>query len=193
VKSAQIVAMGASLGGLEALSQLLGALPADFGCPIVLVQHRRPDTEPFLTHLLSRRSSLPVSEPDDKEPLLSGHVYVAPANYHLLVDRGILALSTDPPVFFARPSIDVLFESVADAYGEGAIGVMLTCSNEDGALGCKSIKSAGGRVLVQDPETAQSPIGPSAAIRITAVDGILDLPAIAARLRQWAASSSAGR
>jgi two-component system chemotaxis response regulator CheB len=185
VTRAEIVAIGASLGGLDALSRLLGALPADFACPIVLVQHRRPDTEARLAHLLGTRCPLPVKEPDDKEPLQPGHVYVAPADYHLLVGVASLELSTDPPVLFARPSIDVLFESVADAYGETAIAVVLTCSNEDGAAGAKAIKNAGGRVLVQDPRTAEAAAGPQAAIAATSVDAVLDLPEIAARLREW--------
>jgi len=108
----------------------------------------------------------------------------------LLVERGSLALSTDPPVLFARPSIDVLFESVADAYGETAVGVVLTCSNEDGAAGARAIKAAGGRVLVQDPRTAEAAIGPRAAIAATTVDAVLDLLEIAARLREWAPAPS---
>jgi two-component system chemotaxis response regulator CheB len=188
VRRAEIVAIGASLGGLDALSKLLGELPKSFACPIVLVQHRRPDTEARLAELLGARCALRVSEPDDKEPLEPGHVYVAPASYHLLVEVGSLALSTDPPVLFARPSIDVLFESVADAYGETAIGVVLTCSNEDGATGARAIKIAGGRVLVQDPRTAEASVGPRAAIAATTVDGVLDLPEIAARLREWTGS-----
>jgi two-component system, chemotaxis family, protein-glutamate methylesterase/glutaminase len=190
VKRTEIVAIGASLGGLDALSQLLGALPEDFSCPIVIVQHRRPDTEARLAQLLDGRCSLSVSEPDDKEPLEAGHVYVAPANYHLLVELGSLALSTDPPILYARPSIDVLFESVADAYGETAIGVVLTCSNEDGAAGARAIKTAGGRVLVQNPKTAEASTGPLAAIAATAVDAVLELPEIAARLREWTATRS---
>jgi two-component system, chemotaxis family, protein-glutamate methylesterase/glutaminase len=182
----EIVALGASLGGLDALSRLFALLPAGFACPIVLVQHRRPDTEARLAQLLATRCQLPVSEPDDKEPLEAGHIYVAPANYHLLVEVGSLALSTDPPVLYARPSIDVLFESVADAYGETAVGVVLTCSNEDGAAGARAIKNAGGRVLVQDPKTAEASAGPLATIAATKVDGVLDLPEIAARLREWA-------
>jgi two-component system, chemotaxis family, protein-glutamate methylesterase/glutaminase len=190
VRRAEIVAIGASLGGLDALSRLLGDLPKSFACPIVLVQHRRPDTEARLAQLLGSRCSLQVSEPDDKEPLESGRVYVAPANYHLLVEVGSLALSTDPPVLYARPSIDVLFESVADAYGEAAIGVVLTCSNEDGAAGARAIKTAGGRVLVQDPKTAEASIGPLAAIAATRVDGVLALPEIAARLSEWTSAPS---
>jgi two-component system, chemotaxis family, protein-glutamate methylesterase/glutaminase len=190
VRRTQIVAIGASLGGLDALTRVLSELPASFGCPIVIVQHRRPDTDTRLVELLSRRCALQVSEPDDKQPLQLGHVFVAPANYHLLVERGFLALSTDPPVLYARPSIDVLFESVADVYAEAAVGVMLTCANEDGAAGSKAIKSAGGRMLVQDPATAESPLGPRAAIAATAVDAVLDLPGIAALLTAWAGDSS---
>jgi two-component system, chemotaxis family, protein-glutamate methylesterase/glutaminase len=182
----EIIAVGASLGGLEALSTLLGELPAGFGCPIVVVQHRRPDTDARLADLLNARCPLTVREPDDKEPLVAGHVFVAPANYHLLVERGSVALSTDAPVLYARPSIDVLFESVADVYAEAAVGVMLTCANEDGALGSKAIKNAGGRVLVQDPTTAESAVGPRATLAATQVDGVLGLAEIATLLQKWA-------
>jgi len=186
MRRAEIVAVGASLGGLDALSTLLSELPATFGCPIVVAQHRRPDTDARLAELLSRRCALTVCEPDDKQPLVAGQVFIAPANYHLLVERDAVSLSTDPPVLYARPSIDVLFESVADVYADAAVGVMLTCANEDGALGSKAIKSAGGRVLVQDPATAESSVGPKATLAATPVDGVLGLVEIATLLQKWA-------
>jgi two-component system, chemotaxis family, protein-glutamate methylesterase/glutaminase len=180
--SSEIFAVGASLGGLEAVQSLLAGLPSSFPCPVVVVQHRRPETDSRLLELLSRDSSLPVFEPDDKAPILPGHVYLAPAKYHLIVERGYFSLSLDAPVCFARPSIDVLFESVADSYGPSAVAIMLTGSNEDGAAGARSVKAAGGRVIVQDPATARAPAAPRAVMSLTAVDWILPLKDIAARL-----------
>ena len=168
----EIVAIGASLGGLQAVQSILRAIPAGFGCSVVIAQHRRADADSRLRELLAGVCKLPVIEP---EPLEPNHVYVAPADYHMLVERGVLALSVDPPVLHARPSIDVLFESVADAYGAASVGVVLTNSNEDGARGAAMIKQAGGMVFVQDPETAESPIGPRAALARTSVDAVLKL------------------
>lgn len=177
-----IIALGSSLGGLRALQTILSALPDQLGASIVMVQHRRADPDSHLLSLLARSCRMPVIEPEDKTPIELDHVYLAPGDYHMLVESGWLALSVDAPVSFARPSIDVLFESVADAYGPAAIGVMLTSSNHDGAAGLAAIKAAGGRVFVQNPKTAESPIGPSAALAATPVDGVLELESIAARL-----------
>jgi two-component system chemotaxis response regulator CheB len=182
-----VVAIGASLGGLHALRTILRELPATLGASVVLVQHRRADADSRLVELLAQACALRVLEPEDKTPLLRDHVYLAPADYHLLVEPGTLALSVDPPVSFARPSIDVLFESVADAYGAAAIGVVLTSSNHDGAAGAAAIKRAGGRVYVQDPKTAESPVGPLAALASTAVDGVLPLGEVAAALTKLCA------
>ena len=157
---------------------MLRALPRELPASVTVAQHRRADPESRLLSLLARECALPVIEPEDKAPLEKGHVYLAPSDYHLLVERGSLALSVDPPVQYARPSIDVLFESVADAYGPAAVGVMLTSSSADGAMGAAAIKRAGGQVLVQDPETAESPVGPRAVLALTAVDGVLPLEGI---------------
>ena len=173
-----VIAIGASLGGLRALQIVLRALPRELPASVTVAQHRRADPESRLLSLLARECALPVIEPEDKAPLEQGHVYLAPSDYHLLVERGSLALSVDPPVQYARPSIDVLFESVADAYGPAAVGVMLTSSSADGAMGAAAIKRAGGQVLVQDPETAESPVGPRAVLALTAVDGVLPLEGI---------------
>ena len=178
----QIVAIGASLGGLEATQLILGALPASFRCPIVMAQHRRADVDGPLLELLGNHSPLPVIEPDDKEPILPGHVYLAPPGYHLIVEQGFFSLSLDPPVVFARPSIDVLFESVADSYGPLAVAIVLTGSNEDGAAGARAVKAAGGCVMVQDPATARAPAAPQAAMALTPVDWVLPLNEIAGRL-----------
>jgi two-component system chemotaxis response regulator CheB len=175
----EIVAVGASLGGLQAVQTLLRGIREPLDVSIVLAQHRRADPTSVLMGLLAKHCAFPVLEPEDKTPLQKNHVYIAPSDYHLLVEDGHLALSVDPPVCYARPSIDVLFESVADAYGPAAIGVMLTNSNEDGAAGSRAIKRAGGRLIVQDPETAESPIGPRAVLALTPVDAVLPIEAIA--------------
>jgi two-component system chemotaxis response regulator CheB len=136
-----------------------------------------------LCEYLCEASTLPVSEPDDKELLLSGHVYLAPRDYHLLVENRSFALSTDPPLGFARPSIDMLFESAAEEYNENAIGVILTGANRDGARGLATIKARGGLAIVEDPVSAFSPEMPEAAIALTQADWILPLQAIAACLQ----------
>lgn len=177
-----VVAIGASLGGLEALKRILWALPAKLGASILIAQHRRRDPESHLCELLARRCPLPVIEPEDKAPLEADCVYLAPADYHLLAERGSLALSVDAPVCYARPSIDVLFESVADAYGPAALGVMLTSANHDGADGLAAIKSAGGAVLVQDPKTAESAVGPLAALAKVRPDAVLGIDQIAEQI-----------
>ena len=178
----QLVVVGASLGGLQALTAILPALPADFPLPLVLVLHRGIDPESQLAELLQRHSALPVREANDKEPLVGGHVYVGPSDYHLLVERGWLALSTDARVSHARPSIDVLFESAADSYGEGVIAVLLTGASRDGAQGALRIKQRGGLVAAQDPATAEAPVMPRAAIEAGAVDRVLPVAEIAAWL-----------
>jgi two-component system chemotaxis response regulator CheB len=177
-----IIAVGASLGGLTATRVLLAGLPASLDCAVVLVQHRGPDMSGRLVELLRSHSRLPVSEPDDKEPIQPGHVYVAPSSYHLLVERAFFSLSLDAPVWFARPSIDVLFESVADSYGPSAVAVMLTCASEDGAAGAHAVKRAGGLVLVQDPAMAEAPEGLRAVLARTPVDDVLPVERLAARL-----------
>jgi two-component system chemotaxis response regulator CheB len=184
VSGTEIVAIGASLGGLAALQTLLRRLPADLPSTVVIVQHRTHDGDSRLVDLLQSHAALPVSEPDDKEPIEAGHVYLAPANYHLIVERQFFSLSVDPPVWFSRPSIDVLFESVADSYAASAIGVVLTCSNEDGAAGAEAIKRAGGLVLIQDPTGAESPVAVRAVLARTQVDAVLDLEQLADRLCQ---------
>ncbi len=167
-----IVAIGTSLGGLAALEELLHTLPPCFRTPVVVVQHRGPESS-GLARALGRHTALHVSEPDDKERIEGGHVYVAPAGYHLLVEPDGFALSTEGPVNWARPSIDVLFESVAEAYGSGAVCVVLTGASADGAQGAACVKAHGGRVIVQDPATAESPVMPRAVIEVTEPDQVL--------------------
>lgn len=184
----QIVVIGASLGGLVALQRLLSALPVSFGPPIAIAQHRLADHDSRLLQLLARECALPVVEPNDKLAIEQGHVYLAPPDYHLLVDRGTLCLSVDEPVTYARPSIDVLFESAAEAYGSATVGILLTGSSDDGAAGIAAVARVGGRTFVEDPTTAESAVAPRAAIARTKPNHVLPLPAIApALLRACAA------
>ena len=177
-----IVGVGSSWGGLAAMSKLLGALPADFGLPIVVVQHRSRDSDRLLAEILQDATDLTVSEIEDKEPLTPGTVHIAPANYHVLIDDGFLSLSLEEPVRFSRPSIDVMLSSAADTYGPEAIGVVLTGANEDGAQGLSDIVKRGGCALVQDPRTAEIAIMPHAAVKAVPSAEVLPLEGLAPRL-----------
>lgn len=177
-----VITVGASLGGLDAVGRLLRGTGANVEWPLVIVQHRRPDGGHGLLRLLSAQSAMPLCEPDDGEPLEKGRAYLAPPGYHLLVNRDALSLSTEGPVTYSRPSIDVLFESASDAFGAWAIGVMLTSSSADGAAGMDTIARRGGMNVVQDPETAESPVGPRAAIDGARVGHVLPLDQIPSTL-----------
>jgi two-component system chemotaxis response regulator CheB len=175
----ELIVLGASWGGMRALGSVLEGLPEGFELPVVIAQHRRAaDNEDLLERILAKRSKLAVVSATDKEPLTPGRVYVAPADYHLIVEPGHLSLSTDDAVQFARPSVDVLFESAADAYGERAVGVILTGVNEDGAAGLARIAAAGGFTVAQDPSTAEQPDMPAAAIARGAARRVLPLEQI---------------
>jgi two-component system, chemotaxis family, protein-glutamate methylesterase/glutaminase len=175
--------VGCSWGGFDALGEILGRLPANFPAAIAVAQHRAPGpTANALASFLERRGSLRVSDAEDKEPVERGRVYLAPADYHLLIEGGSFALSVDARVQQARPSIDVLFESAADAFGDRVVAVMLTGANSDGAQGLVRVRRHGGYALVQDPETAVRREMPDAAIATGAVDAVLPLDQIAAEL-----------
>jgi two-component system, chemotaxis family, protein-glutamate methylesterase/glutaminase len=159
--SYRLVAVGASAGGLHALRTLVSALPADFDIPVVIVQHRARESE-LLCELLQECTPLPVYEVMDKQEVGPG-VYVGPPDYHLFLDRGSFSLSTDEPVRYSRPSIDVMFESAADEYGMDVIGVVLTGANADGSRGLRRIADRGGPAVVQDPQTAEVRVMPRSA------------------------------
>jgi len=180
--AAELVVVGTSLGGLSALEIVLGSLPQNFPLAIAVVQHRGLDPNDVLSLVLQLRCALPVAEPDDKDPIEPGRIYLAPADYHLLVDRGSFALSTEPRVSHARPSIDVLFESAANAYADALVGIILTGANSDGAVGLSRVKERGGITVVQSPATAESAVMPEAAIAASKVDRVLPLPEIASFL-----------
>ena len=158
----QLIVVGCSWGGLAAAGSLLNSLPA-VDAAVVIVQHRGAGRS-MLASLLEHRTGRTVEEAEDKAPLEPGRVYLAPPGYHLLVDRGHLALSTEAPVRYSRPSVDVLFESAAAAYGPGVVAVVLTGANSDGAVGVVRVAQRGGRVVVQDPATAERPEMPAAAL-----------------------------
>lgn len=158
------VAIGCSLGGFRAIGVILGALPRDFVPPIALVQHRAAQGTEDYCAALQRSTALRVIEAEDKQRPIGGHVHVAPAGYHLLLDDGAFALSVDDPVHFARPSIDVLFESVAEERGPDAIAVVLSGASRDGTEGALKICAAGGRVVIQDPEDAECKIMPTSTL-----------------------------
>lgn len=181
----QVIAVGASLGGLAALRSLLEHLPEALPAALVLVQHRAEEAESLLPRLLARHTNAPVREPYDRDSIDPGVVYVAPAGYHLLTDGRCFALSVDGPTCYARPSVDVLFESVADSFGNCAAGVILTGSSVDGAAGAKAIKDAGGRLAVQDPKLAESPVSILATLASTNADFVGSTAEIAECLGRW--------
>lgn len=174
--SYDLVVIGSSWGGLRALSYILPALPENFPAAIAVAQHRRTDSpREGMATILRMDSNLPIKEVDDKDQIEPGRVYLAPSDYHLLVEPGYFSLSTDEMVQFARPSVDVLFESAADAYGSSVVAAVLTGLNEDGSNGVRRVKEAGGYVIVQHPDSAEKVDMPKAAIATGAVDRVLAL------------------
>ncbi len=173
------VVIGVSSGGVQALTSLLGALPAGFSLPIMVVQHIGADAGDGLARLLDLHCRLHVKEADEQDEPAPGTVYLAPPNYHLLVEPdGRLSLSADPPVSYARPSVDVLFESAAEVYGPDLIGIVLTGANHDGNHGLAHIHERGGVTIVQDPADAEAPQMPEAALAATAVDHVVPLAGV---------------
>lgn len=179
------VVIGASAGAVEALSAILPRLPASFPLPILIVVHLPAQRPSVLAELLADKCQIRVTEAEDKEPIAPGAAYLAPPDYHLLVEHdGSLSLSADPPVRFSRPSIDVLFESAADAYGPGLVGIVLTGANSDGADGLRQVGQRGGVAIVQTPESAYAATMPSAALAAWPAARPLDLEQIATFLCQ---------
>ncbi|MDJ0763681.1 MAG: chemotaxis protein CheB [Myxococcota bacterium] len=177
------VVMGVSAGGLAAISEILSQLPTGFNLPLLVVQHVHPRQDAAIGNLYNNICPLPVKEAEDKEEIAPGCVYFAPPNYHLLVERsGTVALSADEKVNWARPSIDVLFESAVYAWGGQLVGIILTGANNDGARGLKLIRAAGGYTIAQDPTTAEYPEMPQSALDAGAVLEVLPLGEIGLRL-----------
>ncbi|WP_420265394.1 chemotaxis protein CheB [Candidatus Magnetominusculus dajiuhuensis] len=179
----EAVVIGASAGGIEALRALFTGLPDDFPLPIAAVLHLHRSTKDELINLLQREVRLTVKYAQDKEKIKNGVLYIAPPDYHLLIeDDSTFSLSVDEHVNYSRPSIDVLFESASDAYRGHIIGIILTGANRDGSMGLKRIKARGGTAIVENPQSAQFPDMPLAAISETEVDYILDVKEIAGKI-----------
>jgi two-component system chemotaxis response regulator CheB len=189
--SYDIVVLGMSWGGLHALRAIASRLPEAFPVPVVVVQHRHKDSDNLLRELVQDCSHNPVVDIEDKQPIRPGHLYIAPPDYHTLVGEGYFSLSTEAPVKFSRPSIDVTFLSVADACGAGGIGVVLTGANDDGAAGLRRLVERGGYGIVQDPSTAESATMPRAAIKAVPEARVLPLVEIAPHLVQLVGTGAA--
>lgn len=181
-----MIVVGGSLGATKAMQSLLAALRMPFERPIAVVLHRHRDSHAVLLEIFQRGTELTVCEAHDKQLLAAGTVYVAPADYHLLIDGDHLALSVDEPVRYARPCIDVLFESAAATFGRETVAVVLTGGGADGARGAAVVEMLGGLVLVQQPDEAVAPDMPKAAIAATRCAEVHGLGALADRLMQLA-------
>lgn len=175
-KQFQALVVGSSAGGIHALSTVFSSLPQDFPLPILVVQHMHPHSKSQLASILQKKAVINIQEAEEKEKVKPGTVYLAPPNYHLLLELDFsLSLSTDERVNYARPAVDVLFDTAVDAYQDKLIGLILTGANNDGAAGLRRVKQAGGYTLVQDPQTAEASSMPHAACAATEVDKILAL------------------
>ena len=170
-----LVVVGTSWGGLAALRTLVSGLPATFRMAVTLVQHRHKASDQLLSTLLQERTALEVCEIEDKMPLKQGRIYVAPPDYHTLVEPGHFSLSTEAPVRFSRPSIDLTFLTAADSYAHRTVGVVLTGANADGSVGLRRISDRGGLAIVQDPATAESVLMPTAALKAVPRARVMDL------------------
>lgn len=180
-----VLAIGSSWGGVDMLRRLMSELPADWRLPIVIVQHQHPNSGLALAHILGKSTRLVVRDVEDKDRLETGHVYIAPANYHLLLeDDGCFSLSLEAPVKYCRPALDVTFASLARVLHHRCIGLVLTGANDDGADGIRIIKAAGGHTLAQLPASAEAPAMPEAAIATGAVDQVLEPAQIVPHLLQ---------
>jgi two-component system, chemotaxis family, protein-glutamate methylesterase/glutaminase len=177
-----IVAIGASAGGLKALSEVISRFPASLPACVLIVQHLDPRYESHLADILSRRGPLPVVQAAEGDAVRKGRILVAPAGYHMLVENDQIKLATTELVHFVRPSVDLLFESAAAAYGKRVVGVILTGGGVDGALGIRAVKERGGLTIAQDPTSAESTGMPSSAISTGDVDLVLPLDEIGAAI-----------
>ncbi|MDP6924590.1 MAG: chemotaxis protein CheB [Candidatus Scalindua sp.] len=181
----KVIVIGVSTGGLKAIKAILSVLPSEFALSIIIVMHRHKETDGYLERSLDGECKIHVKQADEKEEIKAGIVYVAPPNYHLLIeDNGTFSMSVEGHVNYARPSIDVVFESAAEVYGKELIGVILTGANKDGSRGLKKIKEAGGLAIVQTPETSEVAEMPRAAIAAVDPDYVLPLDELGLLLRK---------
>jgi two-component system chemotaxis response regulator CheB len=177
------IVIGSSTGGFYALKKIITSLPEGFSLPIMIAQHISPNSDNFMAKYFDGLSLVTVKEADEKEPILPGVVYIAPPNYHLLIEEDFtLTLSTEEKRNYARPSVDVLFESAAYAFGPKLIGVVLTGANNDGAKGLLAIKNFGGTTIVQNPKEAEAYVMPQAALETANPDFVLSLDEITQKL-----------
>lgn len=175
----EAIVVGVSSGGMNAMKVMFSLLPKDFNTPVIIVQHIGAHSDSQWIKLLNDKSNLPIKEADEKENIENGKVYIAPPNYHLLIEKDrTFSLTIDERVNYSRPSIDVLFESAAEAYKNKLIGVILTGSNNDGSNGIKRVKECGGLAIIQNPETAESAFMPKSAIAAIKPDYVLPLEGI---------------
>lgn len=178
--SYEAIVIGVSSGGMNAMKVMFSRLPKNFSIPIIIVQHINARSDNQWIRLLNNKNDLNIKEADEKETIEPGNIYIAPANYHLMIEKNkAFSLSIDERVNYARPSIDVLFESAAEAYKNKLIGMVLTGASSDGTKGIKWVKELGGLAIIQDPETAESPYMPASAISAIKPDYILSLEDIA--------------
>lgn len=188
--SEYLVAIGTSAGGLQALQAVLSVLPAQFCWPIVIVMHLLEQSTSNLAFLLAQDCALPIHEALDKQPLTPGHIYVAPPDYHLLIESPqALALSVDPPLNYSRPAIDILFDSAAKAFYEQCMGILLSGASCDGSQGLLSIAQRGGTAVIQSPESAEFKVMPQSALQLLPEARVLDLQAIGPWLVQQETTS----
>ncbi|NIJ70698.1 chemotaxis protein CheB [Xanthomonas sp. 60] len=186
LRAPDVVVMGASAGGVSALQQVLGALPATWSIPVLVVLHLPRDRPSRIAELLDPGCALLVREAEDKQPLEPGTVTFAPPDYHLLVeDRSTVALSVDEPVMFSRPAIDPLFESAAAAFGEGVLAILLTGASSDGSQGVAAVRAAGGQAWLQCPDEAEASLMPASALKLAGADAVLTLSLICDRLKDF--------
>lgn len=183
------IVIGSSAGGLQALKTIISGLSARFDTPVIVTQHLSSSSDNYLVYFLNQFTHLTVKEADEKETISHGHVYIAPPNFHLLIEEDFtLSLNVEEKVNFARPSIDVLFETAAEAYKNQLIGIILTGANHDGAKGIARIKQKGGYTIAQNPDTAESAAMPRAAINTGFIDQILNLEEIPVLLNEMCKS-----
>jgi two-component system chemotaxis response regulator CheB len=186
ISQVDAIVVGGSAGAFAALKLLLPALPPDLDVPVLIVMHVPPDRPSVIPEIFGRDTHVPVKEADDKELLAPGTVYFAPAGYHLLVETDrTLSLSADPPVHHSRPSIDVLFESAADAFGSRLLTVILSGASADGAAGTRAAHARGAFTIVQRPESAEQPVMPQAALDASTPSAVLELADIASLLASF--------
>ena len=177
----KVVVIGASLGGISAITSILASLPRSFSLPILIVQHisRNEDVVSFIEYL-NGHSNISVIEGEPLIQALPGHAYISPARYHMLIEKDYtISLSSDEKVNFSRPSIDVLFESAAYSFFGETIGILLTGANNDGSQGIKAISNTGGITIIESPESAFCPVMPASALALCTIDHVLPLSSIA--------------